>query len=65
MKEEVIKIVKQVHFNDGDIPEHIIDNMFRIHNELFPNSLEFNKACGACRKRTFNRLQTYYNTYCA
>ena len=62
MKEELTNLIKEVHSNNGKIPEHLIDNMFRIHNDIFPNNLEFNKGCGTCRKRTFNRLQTYYNT---
>lgn len=64
MKEELSSLVKEVHTNNGKIPEHLIDNMFRIHNELFPNNLEFNKGCGNCRNRVFNRLQSYYNTNC-
>lgn len=61
MKEKVEKIVKTVMDNDGKVPTTIVDEMFIVHNELFPNNKEFNKGCGTCRRRTYGRIQTYYN----
>lgn len=61
MKEKVEKVVREVMNNDGKIPSTIVDEIFTLHNELFPNKKEFNKGCGTCRKRTYGRIQTYYN----
>lgn len=60
MDDQIEKIVKEVNSNDGKIPQHLVDPIFEIHNQLF-NIKEFNKGCGKCRKRTYGRLQTYYN----
>lgn len=60
MNDRVKNLVLEVN-KEGKIPEHLVDNMFDIHNTLFPNMKEFNKGCGACRKRTFGRIQKYYN----
>lgn len=61
MKEELIRIIKEVNSLEGKIPSHLIDPIFELHNQLFPNNKEFNKGCGTCRNRTFGRLLTYYN----
>jgi hypothetical protein len=60
MNEKIKRIVEEVNSNDGKIPQHLIDPIFEIHNSLF-SIKEFNKGCGSCRRRTFGRLQTYYN----
>lgn len=54
-------LVMEVHKNNGNVPEHLVDQMFELHNNLFPNMKEFNKGCSKCRNRTFGRLQSYYN----
>lgn len=61
MDDKVKHIIKEVHANNGKVPAHIVDQMFEVHNQLFPKSMEFNKGCGTCRKRTFSRIQTYFN----
>lgn len=58
---KVKELVSEVHKNNGNVPEHLVDHMFSLHNSLFPNSKEYNKGCSKCRKRTFSRIQTYYN----
>jgi len=60
MNEKIKSIVEEVNKLDGKIPEHLVDPIFEIHNQIF-NIKEFNKGCGACRRRTFGRLQTFYN----
>lgn len=59
--ERIVQIVKEVNRLDGKIPEHLVDPIFEMHNQIFPNIKEFNKGCGSCRRRTYGRLQTYYN----
>jgi hypothetical protein len=59
LKSKLTEIVKEVNKYDK-MPEHLIDPVFELHNSLF-NIKEVNKGCGACRKRTFGRLQTLYN----
>ena len=62
MNEKITAIVKEVNSLEGRIPEHLVDPIFEIHNQLF-TIREFNKGCGTCRKRTYGRLQTYYNDH--
>jgi hypothetical protein len=54
-------IVIDVNKLEGKIPTHLVDSLFSIHNSLFPDTKEFNKGCSICRRRTFERVQTYYN----
>ena len=60
MNERIKSIVEEVNQLNGRIPEHLIDSIFEIHNEIF-SIKEVNKGCGTCRRRTFGRLQTFYN----
>jgi len=60
MDDKIKSLVLEVN-KAGKIPEHLVDQIFEIHNKLFPNTKEFNKGCSTCRRRTFGRLQTYYN----
>ena len=60
-KEDVKKLVLEVHKNEGKVPQHLVDHMFSMHNLLFPNNKEYNKGCSSCRRRTFGRIQKYYN----
>lgn len=57
----VQEIVEEVHKLNGKIPAHLVERLFSLHNHLFPDTKEFNKACDICKNRTFGRLQTYYN----
>ena len=61
MIEELTRIIKEINNLEGRIPAHLIDPMFELHNQLFPNNKEFNKGCGTCRGRTLSRLSDYYN----
>ena len=42
------------------VPAHSITQMFNIHNEIFPQNLEYSTSCGGCRERVWNRIKGYY-----
>lgn len=40
-----------------------VDEMFLIHNILFPKNKERGKICPPCRNRVLNKLTNYYNQH--
>lgn len=62
IKDRVKNIVIEVNRTEGKVPSHLTDELFSIHNTLFPDTKEYNKGCSVCKKRTFARVQTYYNS---
>jgi hypothetical protein len=39
---------------------HVIRQLFNLHNEVFPNQLEYSVGCGSCRKRVYTRLKDWW-----
>jgi hypothetical protein len=39
----------------------VIREMFNLHNEVYPNNLEFSTSCGGCRQRVYGRLKEWWN----
>ncbi len=37
-----------------------IRELFNLHNELFPATLEFSVSCGGCRSRVYNRVMQWW-----
>lgn len=37
-----------------------LDKMFELHNMIFPDNKEHNKTCGACQKKVFEKLKTWW-----
>ncbi len=42
------------------VPAHSIGEMFNIHNEIFPNNLEYSTSCGGCRQRVWTKIKNTY-----
>lgn len=40
-----------------------VDEMFSIHNTLFPHNQERGKVCPPCRNRVLNKITHYYNQH--
>ena len=38
----------------------VIREMFNLHNEVYPNNLEFSTSCGGCRQRVYQRLKLWW-----
>jgi hypothetical protein len=38
----------------------VIREMFNLHNEVYPNNLEFSTSCGGCRQRVYQRLKQWW-----
>jgi hypothetical protein len=38
----------------------VIRELFNLHNEVFPNNLEFSTSCGGCRQRVYQRLKLWW-----
>lgn len=45
-----------------DYPQNAltIRELFNIHNEVFPNTLEYSTSCSGCRMRVYNRLRDWW-----
>ena len=39
----------------------VIREMFNLHNEVYPNNLEFSTSCGGCRQRVYQRLKLWWS----
>jgi hypothetical protein len=39
----------------------VIREMFNLHNEVYPNNLEFSTSCGGCRQRVYQRLKQWWS----
>lgn len=38
----------------------VIRQLFNLHNEAYPNNLEFSTSCGSCRARVYKRLKQWW-----
>ena len=38
----------------------VIRELFNLHNEVYPNNLEFSTSCGGCRQRVYQRLKGWW-----
>jgi hypothetical protein len=58
---EVDELMKQLVGKENHRhPPHTIRRLFNLHNEVFPNTLEYSVSCSACRKRTYERLRNWW-----
>lgn len=39
----------------------VIRELFNLHNEAYPNNLEFSTSCGGCRQRVYQRLKQWWS----
>lgn len=42
--------------NATRIEKHETDEMFLLHNLIYPNNQEFGKTCSTCRNRVYKKL---------
>ena len=38
----------------------VIRELFNLHNEVYPNNLEFSTSCGSCRQRVYQKLKQWW-----
>ena len=38
----------------------IIRELFNLHNECYPQNLEFSTSCGGCRQRVYTKLKQWW-----
>lgn len=38
----------------------VIRELFNLHNEVYPQNLEFSTSCGGCRQRVYQRLKQWW-----
>ena len=38
----------------------VIRELFNLHNEVYPDNLEFSTSCGGCRQRVYTRLKGWW-----
>ena len=59
MKEEINNLMSELDGKDK-IYAHQTDILYRLHNELFPDLKEWNKACDSCRIRVYNAVRDWW-----
>ena len=59
MDERLNKLMMELEGKDK-IYSHQTDEMFDLHNTIFPDIKEFGKSCASCRERVYKTLKDHW-----
>lgn len=53
------ELMKELEGKDK-IEAHQTNILYNLNNYFFPDLKEYNKSCGSCRERVYNRMKSYW-----
>ena len=53
----MVTLVGRENYNHN---AQVIREMFNLHNECYPQNLEYSTSCGGCRQRVYKRLKQWW-----